>query len=163
MPGPRPQHAAAAFVLPLIFNLGHTLSGSDCRGQVHGLPLSLRVLGNTEEECSDGRRSAPHRAAGGQGCLSLCSSVDVPAAGQLCDLSLGLRRVPWHGEEGRHAPQTGGRDDVRPSPPAPPVLPPAPPHPPTSSCPSSHQLLPDPPTSSSPSLPPASPCPAGSP
>ena len=103
-----------------------------------------RVLGNTEEEGPvTGRRSAPTGWPGGRGCLS-------PALLQMCQLLascvtclLGLRRVPWRGEEGActvSLKQVEGMILV---------LPPAPLHPPTSSSLSSHQLLPI--------LPPASP------
>ena len=129
---------------------GTRRSDSDCRGQVHGLPLSLE--GPWEHRggaACDGQRSAPTGWPGGRGCLSpaLLQTCRLLASCVTCLLS--LRRVPWRGEEGActvSLKQVEGMISV---------LPPAPPRPATSSSRSSHQLLSV--------LPPASPCPAGSP
>ena len=130
---------------------GTRWSDSDCTSEVHGLPLSLE--GPWEHRgggACDGAALCSHRVAGRAGLPFSCSSADVPAAGQLCDLSSGPEAcaVAWRRGGVHSVPKTGGRDDPRPPTSSSSssrqllsVLPPAPPDPPTSSSRSSHQLL----------------------
>lgn len=136
MPRLRPQHAAATFVLPLIFSLGDTSVGQRLQGPSSWAAfVSGGSLGTQRRSRLWRPALCSHRVAGRAGLLS-------PALLQTCRLLascvtclLGLRRVPWHGEEGActvSLKQVEGMISV---------LPPAPPHPPTSSS-SSHQLFP---------------------